>query len=111
MTETNSITNAIISFLNLNRHFVWRNNNGGIFDPTRKTFRSFHSIKGAPDITGLTPDGYFIGIEVKGTKGDKQRAEQKEFQINIERRKGIYLLVRSFDDFYKQYGGKLNSIH
>ena len=52
---------------------------------------------GWPDITGLLPDGRFIGIEVKAPKGRQSEAQQ-HIEREIRRRDGIYILARSIDD-------------
>lgn len=103
MTKTNSTTNAIIKFLNLNDFFVWRQNNAGIYDKSKNVFRaSKTTLRGVSDIVGLKWDGTFIGIEIK-TGNDRQSEFQKHFQKEIEKRNGIYIISKDFDDFLKQY--------
>ena len=55
---------------------------------------------GWPDITGLLPDGRFIGIECKAP-GGRQSAVQKRMAQEIRRRRGIYILARSVEDVEK----------
>jgi len=55
---------------------------------------------GWPDITGLLPDGRFIGIECKAPKG-RQSAVQKRMAQEIHRRQGIYILARGVEDVEK----------
>lgn len=52
---------------------------------------------GWPDITGLLPDGRFIGVECKSPSG-RQSSVQKQMEEAIRRRNGIYVLARSIDD-------------
>jgi len=52
---------------------------------------------GWPDITGLLPDGRFIGVECKSPEG-RQSPVQKQMEQEIRRRNGIYVLARSIDD-------------
>jgi len=52
---------------------------------------------GWPDVTGLLPDGRFIGVEVKAPEG-RQSAAQKRMQREISSRNGIYVLARSVED-------------
>lgn len=75
-----------------------RVNTGGVYDPTRKAFRSMpkYSLAGFPDIM-VIKDGYFIGLEVKKPKG-RQSANQKEFEKNCKQAGGEYYVVRSIDD-------------
>jgi len=58
---------------------------------------------GWPDITGLLPDGRFIGIECKAPKG-RQSAVQKRMAQEIRRRRGIYILARGIEDVEKGIG-------
>jgi hypothetical protein len=53
-------------------------------------------MPGTPDIICCI-DGDFVGLEVKGPKGDLSDS-QKEFQRNIEKAGGRYHVVRSIDD-------------
>lgn len=55
---------------------------------------------GWPDITGLTHDGRFIGVECKSSTG-RQSPAQKQMEEAIRRRNGIYILARSIDDVEK----------
>ena len=59
--------------------------------------------KGSADISA-TIQGRAVKIEVKIGK-DRQSAAQKEYQREVERAGGIYMIAKSFDDFL----GKLNS--
>ncbi|MFB3894499.1 MAG: VRR-NUC domain-containing protein [Phycisphaerae bacterium] len=52
---------------------------------------------GWPDITGLLPDGRFIGVECKSADG-RQSQVQKSMESEIRKRKGIYVLARSIED-------------
>ena len=52
---------------------------------------------GWPDITGLLPDGRFIGVECKSPTG-RQSSVQKQMEEAIRKCNGIYVLARSIDD-------------
>ena len=56
---------AICDYLALRKHFFWRSNTVGMFDPTKKVFRAMpkYGISGVPDII-LIKDGRFWGLEV-----------------------------------------------
>jgi len=105
MTPTNALTKAIIEYLMLRGHYVFRNNNAPIYDPTKRTFRANNTKKGIADILGVTKGkddkGIFIAVEVKGTKTDRQSPEQKLFEGEVKKRGGIYVLARSLDDVEK----------
>jgi len=76
----NSITNAILTYLNCQPNtFAWRNNTTGIYDSRKKCYRSRtgkYNIKGVADILGITNDGRFIAIEVKRPGGRASREQQ-----------------------------------
>ena len=78
-TPTNSLTAAIIQLLTLEGCTAWRQNNGGVYDPTRGCFRAGSSTPGISDILGYhRATGRFLAIEVKTGK-DKLSAEQTRF--------------------------------
>jgi hypothetical protein len=52
---------------------------------------------GWPDITGLLPDGRFIGVEVKAPTG-RQSPVQRLMEQEIRKRNGIYVLARAVED-------------
>lgn len=52
---------------------------------------------GWPDITGLLPNGRFIGVECKSKRG-RQSQMQKAMEWEIRERNGIYILARCVDD-------------
>jgi hypothetical protein len=60
-------------------------------------FSGYAVPAGWPDITGLLPDGRFIGVECK-VKGGRQSEAQKVMERNIRQRNGIYILARSVKD-------------
>jgi len=55
---------------------------------------------GWPDITGLLPNGRFIGVECKA-KGGRQSTAQKRIEREIRKRNGLYVLARSVEDLAK----------
>ena len=56
---------------------------------------------GWPDITGLLPNGRFIGVEVK-TKRGRQSDAQKRIEREIRKRDGVYVLARSVEDVQRE---------
>ena len=56
---------------------------------------------GWPDITGLLPDGRFIGVEVKSPTG-RQSPVQKAIEQEIRKRSGIYVLAYSVQDVQRE---------
>jgi Holliday junction resolvase len=67
-------------------------------------FRKGVQRKGIPDIIGII-NGRFIGIEVKIGK-DRQSADQKEIEKEINNVGGVYFIAKSYDDYLE----KINSI-
>ena len=52
---------------------------------------------GWPDITGLLPDGRFIGVECKAP-GGRQSPAQTLMEQEIRRRNGVYVLAFGTED-------------
>lgn len=75
---------------------LWRQNTGAFKVPESNRFIRF-GVNGQADITGLTPEGRRVEIEVK-RPGGKQSPAQKEFEAMIKANGGIYVLVNSVDD-------------
>jgi len=59
------------------------------------------STKGTADISA-TIKGRSVKIEIKYEK-DRQSDVQKEYQAAIERAGGVYIIVRTFDEFVEWY--------
>ena len=98
----NGITAAIIRVVNMRpRCVAYRVNNVGVWDKAKGVHRGGNTEKGLPDIW-CCMDGRFVVIEVKAGK-DRQREEQKHRQFEIERAGGVYLIVRSKDEFLKWF--------
>lgn len=93
----NDLTDAIITYLNLNGHFVWRQNNQGLYDTQKRVFRkNANQKKGIADVCGITKTGTGLYVEVKTT--DQLSNDQKLFKAEILRRNGIYIEARSIED-------------
>ena len=78
---------------------LWRQNTGAVKIPETNRFVRF-GIPGQADITGITPNGRRVEIEVK-QPGKKQTPSQKTFQAMITENGGIYMVATSFDDVLK----------
>lgn len=103
---TNNLTKAIINFMLDRGHFVFRVNNGAVFDPKNYTFRRKGEREPSlSDIMGvLRPSGLFIGIEVKNAvTGDKAKSKQKLFAKEITDRGGLHYFAKRYDDFLLWY--------
>lgn len=88
---------ACCEYLELRKHFFWRNNNTPIYDPKRKVFRKMpkYALKGVPDII-VIKDGFFIGIEVKRKHGVLS-GDQKEFGRRAKENGAEYHVITSVD--------------
>ncbi len=94
-TPESAVLRACLKLLGLRRVLHWRSNNTGVYDPTRKLFRSFSGLRGVADILAvLPPQGRLLAIEAKAADG-RQSKHQKAFQANVEAAGGIYAVVRS----------------
>jgi hypothetical protein len=81
--------------------FAWKNNNTGIFDPTKKVFRKPKGrflINGISDIIGMYK-GKALFIEVKTPKTIKRvSVDQKEFLRRVGELGAIALVASSIED-------------
>jgi hypothetical protein len=85
---------AILEWLGYRRIFHYRNNSGGFRDANKHFYR-FGAL-GSPDIVCVI-GGIYVGIEVKDLKG-RQNPNQVEFQSQLEKAGGIYVVARSIED-------------
>ncbi len=116
---SNGLTKCIIDFVRLNGYQAERINSTGRQLDQRKTVtdvlgrkRTIGSIKwikgpgqvGTADISA-TIKGRSVKIEVKcKATGDRYQSQrQKDYQKEIERAGGIYIIARTFEDFYNWY--------
>jgi hypothetical protein len=105
-TKETDLVRACLDWLAFHRVLAWRANNTGIYDPARKSFRSFHGLKGVPDILAILPRavalgdggvitiGSFLGVECK-RPGQRPRPEQAAFLREVQARGGIGVCVHS----------------
>lgn len=97
-TSSNELTKQALRALDLKGFHVWRQNNGGVFDPTKKVFRKNSSTPGISDIIGFNrKTGQFVACEIKAGK-DKLSEYQIEFLENVKQSGGIALVIRGTDD-------------
>ena len=111
----NSLTKAIVKWINLNGYQAERISTSGRWVDNSKIVTDVlgnskkigsgkyikgSGTKGSADISA-TIKGKSIKIEVK--MKDKQSEAQKEYQKAIERAGGIYFIAKDFDSFYEFY--------
>jgi hypothetical protein len=94
----NELTKHTIKVLDTCGFEVWRQNNGGVFDPTKKVFRRNSATKGIPDVIGYhRKTGVFVCAEIKAGK-DRLSEEQKLFLSNVIKAGGNAFTIRTIDD-------------
>jgi hypothetical protein len=112
-TKESDLVRACLDWLALHGILAWRANNTGIFDPTRRCFRSFHGLKGVADLLGILPRtvrladdalatfGSLLAVECK-RPGQKPRPEQAAFLDEVSRRGGLAFCVHSLKELEAQ---------
>lgn len=101
----NSLTACIQEWAKVNNCHSQRMNTTGQYDYKLGRYRKSGSTKGVSDML-IIYKGYTINLEIKIGK-DKQSKDQIKIQESIEQAGGIYMIVKSFDDFLekvKKYG-------
>jgi len=87
------IQRSVLDYLSLKNIFHYRQNTGAF-----KRDDHFYQFgtKGSPDVVCVI-NGQYVGIECKSSTG-KQSDSQKDFQEQLEKAGGKYLIVRSLED-------------
>ena len=96
----NGLTRIIKAWFTVNGGYVSRINTTGIYDVKLRRYRFSGSTNGVADLIG-TYKSRSISVEVKIGK-DRQSEKQKDYQSQVERAGGIYIIARSFEGFLKQ---------
>lgn len=96
------LEHSILDFLTMNKIFVFKVNNTGIYDPKTGRWRrpnSKHIIKGVSDILGTLPDGRFLAIEVKAPgKKYTLTMHQESFLKQVVKNNGVGFVADSLED-------------
>ena len=114
--SANSLTKSIIFYINATGNQAERIGNQGQYREGNKIqvgtgeiaytkqlpgkWTPGQGTKGTADISA-TINGKSVKIEVK--QKDKQSDVQKKYQESIEKAKGVYVIMRNFDDFVEWY--------
>lgn len=108
----NHLTKAIVAFLKLKGHMVWRQSSEGRYRPGKQytdVIGRTHlgrgqflpgTNKGHADVCAII-NGTFTAVEVK--INDKQSPAQKAYQKEVEGNGGTYLIAKDFQSFYDWY--------
>lgn len=97
---TNLLTTIVVFYLKEKGYHAERINTTGIYRKNPRTgkmqWTPSGATKGSADIHSII-DGVFHAIEIKFGK-DKQSPAQKEYEEEIKKNRGVYLIVKTFDD-------------
>lgn len=120
--SANGLTKCIIDFITFNGGQAERVSNMGRLIDTRHTFADVTGrsrtighkkwikgtgTSGTADISA-TIKGRSVKVEVKYNK-DRQSEAQRKYQSHIEQAGGIYVIARTFEQFYNWYNLKFGS--
>lgn len=97
----NGLTQSILRFISSHRWYCTRIQSQGQYNAKLKRWTKGTTRKGIGDILAIIR-GDAIMIEVKVGK-DKQSQWQKQTQKDVEKSFGIYLQIKSFDEFKMWY--------
>jgi hypothetical protein len=82
-SPANALTAAVIELLQLRGFRAWRQNNGGVWDPTRQVFRANSSTPGISDVLAYhLKTGRFAAVEIK-VGSDKLSDAQTAFLSDV----------------------------
>jgi hypothetical protein len=96
--NTNALTREAIRVFTICGFQCWRQNNGGVYDPTKKVFRANSSTPGISDIIGYNrKTGVILACEIK-TGADKLNPYQVRFLDQIKAAGGYAYVVHTISD-------------
>lgn len=95
--DTNALTRCVMDWISLNGGYSVRINVQGQYDERRKIWRKSQTERGTADIHSCI-SGKHVSIEIKFGK-DRQSDDQKRVQEKVEASGGVYLIVKTFEDF------------
>lgn len=94
-SEANILNDCLLA-LSKSGCTVWRNNTGALKDKTGRLVR-YGLCKGSSDIIGMCPDGRFLAVECKTSKG-KATDNQWRFIHAVRAKGGRAGIARCADD-------------
>jgi len=96
--NTNALTKEAVRVFSMCGFECWRQNNGGVYDPTKKVFRANSSTPGISDVLGYhKATGSILAAEIKTGK-DKLSPYQIRFLDGVKKSGGFAFVIRTFDD-------------
>lgn len=100
-TVTNSLTAAVIKYLELEGHYASRVQSQGQYSAKRGRWIKSTVKRGIGDIIACI-DGQFVMIEIKTGK-DKQSDWQKETERQVVKAGGKYWVIKEIGQFLEYY--------
>jgi hypothetical protein len=94
----NELVNKTLIYLSSNQLGKFWSNATGAVKTANGHFQRY-GLVGSSDIIGISNSGKFVGIEIKTGTTSVQSKHQKLFQKMIERQGGIYMLIKSEEQF------------
>lgn len=104
-----AVLRGCLQYLRLKNICHWRQNTGAV--KIEERYVQFGE-KGVADIIGILPGGKFFAVECKSSTGT-QTVHQKNFQMNVERSGGVYLIIKDAQhlvNFIESYKGSSISL-
>lgn len=106
-SDTNSLTQAIIKYLELNKFFVTRIQSQGQFSPSLGMWTYGNTVKGIPDLYAqgiINGKSYALWIEIKSlSTKDKLRPHQIDVHKRLTEAGAVVFIAKDFDSFMKFY--------
>lgn len=95
--DANTITDGLVSLINLSGNYAGRINTTGIFDPVHNIWRKLKETElGKSDIIACIR-GKFVAIEIKFGK-DTQKRRQKSFEKRVLQAGGVYYQIHTWEE-------------
>ena len=98
------LVRIILKYLGARNIVAWRSNTGAsVYEHNGRRRFVRYGVRGSADIHAIDPNnGRIVCIECKSDKG-KQSEDQFQFQLDIERSLGIYILAKDLDDVVRYF--------
>lgn len=99
--SANSLTTIVRDFLKMKGHYCGRTNTTGTYSVKLGKYIHSGATRGQTDLNCIV-NGRSVQVEIKFGR-DKLSPAQVEIMEQVQAAGGIYLIVRSFNDFIMQY--------
>lgn len=128
MTE-NEVRNRVVALSAKIGIYLWRNNSGVAINPNGQPVRfglgntssKINKVFKTPDLVGISPDGFFIGVECKRSGWKFRGTDHEIAQLNalniINENRGLGVFINNPDMFiyiyqlYKIKNPCVNNLH